>query len=166
MGVLGKIFGKEDQKQQENLVIASPLKGQLLPLSEVKDEVFSSGTLGKGAAVEPDEGKAVAPVDGEIVSLFPTKHAIGMRSADGVEILIHIGLDTVELGGTYFEAHVEQGQMVKQGQVLVTFELEKIREAGYVTQVPIILTNLGEYSEMILASERHISYGENMLILS
>lgn len=159
MGLLGKLFGKD-------LVIVSPLKGQCIPLSEVKDEVFSSGALGGGLAVEPEEGKVTAPMDGEVASLFPTKHAVGMRSEDGVEVLIHIGLDTVELEGKYFEAHVKQGDKVKKGQLLVTFDLEKIREAGYVTQVPVIVTGMGHYREMNLTEAGHTDHGEKLLILS
>lgn len=168
MGLFGEIFGKEEVKKAEpdTFVISSPLKGEVLPLSQVKDEVFSSGALGTGIAVEPAEGKVVAPVDGEVASLFPTKHAVGMRTENDIEILIHIGIDTVELDGAYFEAHVEQGQKVKKGQLLVSFDVEKIREAGYVTQVPVILTNLGKYEDVKMTEKPNIDYGEELLTLS
>lgn len=128
--------------------INSPINGEMLPLSEVQDEAFSAGMLGKGVAFEPVEGKVVAPFDGEVISLFPTKHAIGLLSDDGVELLIHVGLNTVDLNGKFFEAHVKQGDQIKQGQTLLTFDLENIREAGYVTQTPVVVTNTGNYRDV------------------
>jgi beta-glucoside PTS system EIICBA component len=137
---------KEDKKIIiTDTVIENPIKGQIISLSEVKDQAFSSEMMGKGVAIEPSEGKVVAPFNGEIVSLFPTKHAIGLVSDDGVEVLIHVGLNTVELKGKYFEAHIEQGQRITKGQTLLTFDLEKIKQAGYVTQTPIIITNSHNY---------------------
>ena len=134
--------------QVASVSINSPINGKMLPLSEVQDEAFSGGMLGKGVAFEPVEGKVVAPFDGEVVSLFPTKHAIGLQSNDGVELLIHVGLNTVDLNGKFFEAHVKQGDKIKQGQTLLTFDLENIREAGYVTQTPVVVTNTGNYSDV------------------
>lgn len=134
--------------QVASVSINSPINGEMLPLSEVQDEAFSGEMLGKGVAFEPIEGKVVAPFDGEVVSLFPTKHAIGLQSNDGVELLIHVGLNTVDLNGKFFEAHVKQGDKIKQGQTLLTFDLENIREAGYVTQTPVVVTNTGNYSDV------------------
>lgn len=134
--------------QVESVSIKSPINGEMLPLSEVQDEAFSAGMLGKGVAFEPVEGKVVAPFDGEVVSLFPTKHAIGLLSDDGVELLIHVGLNTVDLNGKFFEAHVKQGDRIKQGQTLLAFDLESIREAGYVTQTPVVVTNTGNYRDV------------------
>lgn len=136
------------------LVINSPITGEMLDLSEVKDEAFSSGMLGYGVAFEPSEGKVVAPFNGTVVTLFPTKHAIGLVSENGVELLIHIGLNTVELNGKYFEAHVQQGDKVVQGQTLITFDLEKVKEAGYVTQIPVVVTNTTTFKEVT-----HDSFG-------
>ena len=134
--------------QVASVSINSPINGEMLPLSEVQDEAFSGEMLGKGVAFEPIEGKVIAPFDGEVVSLFPTKHAIGLLSNDGVELLIHVGLNTVDLNGKFFEAHVKQGEKIKQGQTLLTFDLESIREAGYVTQTPVVVTNTGNYSDV------------------
>jgi len=134
--------------QVASVSINSPINGEMLPLSEVQDEAFAGGMLGKGVAFEPVEGKVVAPFDGEVVSMFPTKHAIGLQSNDGVELLIHVGLNTVDLNGKFFEAHVKQGDRIKQGQTLLTFDLESIREAGYVTQTPVVVTNTGNYSDV------------------
>ncbi|MBO1141542.1 PTS beta-glucoside transporter subunit EIIBCA [Enterococcus avium] len=132
----------------EDTLMISPIRGQVIPLSEVQDEAFASEALGKGFAIDPTEGKVVAPFDGRVAAIFPTKHAIGLVSETGVEILIHIGLNTVELNGKYFEALVEADEVVKKGQPILTFDLEKIQAAGYVTQVPIVVTNTPQYSSI------------------
>jgi beta-glucoside PTS system EIICBA component len=158
---------KEDKKIIiTDTVIENPIKGQIISLSEVKDQAFSSEMMGKGVAIEPSEGKVVAPFNGEIVSLFPTKHAIGLVSDDGVEVLIHVGLNTVELKGKYFEAHIEQGQRITKGQTLLTFDLEKIKQAGYVTQTPIIITNSHNYSDVITNNSNNgIDFNHDLLVL-
>ncbi|MDT2481064.1 beta-glucoside-specific PTS transporter subunit IIABC [Enterococcus avium] len=132
----------------EDTLMISPIRGQVIPLSEVQDEAFASEALGKGFAIDPTEGKVVAPFDGRVAAIFPTKHAIGLVSETGVEILIHIGLNTVELNGKYFEALVEADEVVKKGQPILNFDLEKIQAAGYVTQVPIVVTNTPQYSSI------------------
>ncbi|HCM87751.1 MULTISPECIES: beta-glucoside-specific PTS transporter subunit IIABC [Enterococcus] len=132
----------------EDTLMISPIRGQVIPLSEVQDEAFASEALGKGFAIDPIEGKVVAPFDGKVVAIFPTKHAIGLVSETGVEVLIHVGLNTVELNGKYFEAFVEADEAVKKGQPILTFDLEKIQAAGYVTQVPIVVTNTPQYSSI------------------
>lgn len=128
--------------------IASPLTGIVKQLSEVKDQVFSSGAMGKGIAIIPEEGKLVSPVSGTVMTAFPTKHAIGILSDNGVELLIHIGLDTVNLNGEHFKLHVKQGDKIKKGQLLVEFELEKIKKLGYDMTTPVIVTNSQQYSEV------------------
>ncbi|WP_194843156.1 PTS sugar transporter subunit IIA, partial [Paenibacillus polymyxa] len=115
--------------------------------------------------IEPSEGKVVAPFDGKIVSLFPKKHAIGLLSDDGVEILIHIGLNTVKLNGKYFEAHVEEGQRITKGQTLITFDLEKIREEGYVTQTPVIVTNTYSYADVLTNNSSTVTDFNNELLV-
>lgn len=132
----------------EDTLMISPIKGQVIPLREVHDEAFASEALGKGFAIEPIEGTVVAPFDGKIAAIFPTKHAIGLVSESGVEILIHVGLNTVELKGQYFEALVQLNEVVKKGQPILTFDLEKIQAAGYETQVPIVVTNTPQYSSI------------------
>ncbi|MGM0241056.1 beta-glucoside-specific PTS transporter subunit IIABC [Enterococcus sp. AZ103] len=132
----------------EDTLVVSPLKGEVIPLSEVKDEAFASEALGKGFAIEPIEGKVVAPFDGKVVAIFPTKHAIGLVSDTGVEVLIHVGLNTVELNGQYFDALVEADDVVKKGQPLLNFDLEKIQAAGYETQVPVVVTNSLQYASV------------------
>ena len=128
--------------------LTSPLEGELVPLSAVKDMVFSTGAMGRGAAVRNPQGKVVAPFDGEITVFFETKHAIGLKSADGVEVLIHVGMDTVKLNGEHFEAHAAQGDKVKKGQVLLTFDPAAIREAGYDTTTPVVVTNAAEFGDI------------------
>lgn len=154
----------EQQSASKEAVVNSPLEGKVIPLQEVSDPTFAEGLLGKGIAVEPDKGEVIAPFNGSIESLFPTRHAIGLRSEQGLELLIHIGLDTVNLEGKYFEAHVEQGQAVKQGDVLITFDIEKIKSAGYPTVTPVIVTNSADYQD-VLANDQtgQIKQGEWLL---
>ena len=128
--------------------LTSPVAGELIPLSEVKDPVFGSGAMGRGAAVRNPQGKVVAPFDGEITVFFETKHAIGLKSTDGVEVLIHVGMDTVKLKGEHFTAQAAQGDKVKKGQVLLTFDPAAIREAGYDTTTPVVVTNAAEFGDI------------------
>lgn len=155
----------EIKTEVKNSTITSPLKGTVIELSEVKDEAFASEAMGKGIAIEPSIGKVVSPFNGKVVSLFPTKHAIGLLSDDGVEMLIHVGLNTVDLKGKYFEAHVGQDQRISKGETLLTFNLEKIREEGYVTQVPIIITNTHEYSDVTSNCNGEVDYNDEVLVL-
>lgn len=146
-------------------VIASPLTGKVLPLSEVKDEAFSGGLLGKGIAVDPSEGKVVAPCDGTVMTLFPTKHAVGIVSEHGAEVLIHLGLDTVQLNGEHFTAHIEQGAKVKKGQLLIEFDIKAITEAGYSLVTPMIITNTADYLDVVGMTTDTINSGEELLTL-
>lgn len=130
--------------------ISSPVKGELLPLSQSDDEAFASQAMGKGFVVKPSEGKVYAPVDGKVVSLFSTKHAIGILGDNGAEILIHIGIDTVDLKGKYFTAHVKQGQKVTKGQLLIEFDRSKITASGYNDEIMVIITNTNSYQNVEL----------------
>ena len=121
--------------------VDSPLTGQIIPLSEVNDPVFSSEAMGKGCAVIPLEGKVFAPFDGTIVGLLDSHHAVGMESENGIEILIHVGMDTVKLGGKHFTCHIEDGQQVKKGQLLLEFDMDAIKAEGYEIVTPVIITN-------------------------
>ena len=131
-----------------NIRLTSPVAGELIPLSAVKDMVFSTGAMGRGAAVRNPQGKVVAPFDGEITVFFETKHAIGLKSADGIEVLIHVGMDTVKLNGAHFTAQAAQGDKVKKGQVLLTFDPAAIRAAGYDTTTPVVVTNAAEFGDI------------------
>lgn len=130
-------------------VVVSPIKGQAEPLNQVNDQAFASGALGKGMAVVPDEGVLKAPVTGTVSAVYPTGHAIGITSEGGAQILMHIGIDTVRLNGKYFTTQVKQGQHVQQGQPLVTFDIDKIKEAGYDPTTSIVVTNSADYLDVI-----------------
>lgn len=147
----------------KTIQVASPLTGKVVALTQVKDEVFSKGIMGKGIAVIPSEGVVVAPFDGTVNAIFPTKHAIGLTNADGVEVLVHIGLDTVELNGKYYEAFVENGTMVKKNDVLVKFDLKAIQEAGYDIVTPVIITNSSEYVDVIETEAKTVKAQDELL---
>lgn len=131
-----------------DLRLKSPLSGELIALDKVKDEVFAGGIMGRGAAVQNPQGKVTAPFAGEVTSVFDTKHAIGLLSEDGVELLIHVGLDTVNLQGKFFTAHVESGMKVKAGDLLLEFDEAAIRAAGYDTTTPVVITNADEFGKI------------------
>lgn len=144
-------------------VVGSPVKGTIIPLSKVKDDAFAQGTLGKGIAIEPSEGKVVAPFDGTVMTLFPTKHAIGLISDNGMELLIHIGLDTVQLEGKYFDAFVKQGDKVKKGQTLVTFDIDAIKAAGYSLETPVVVTNTTDYLDLLEVQTDKVATGDELI---
>ena len=135
------------------ITVDSPLKGSIIPLSEVQDEVFSGEIIGKGAAVVPEKGEIHAPSEGEILSVFDTGHALGMRTRDGVELLIHIGLNTVELKGKYFQTHIKQGDLVKKGDLLISFDIEEIQKAGYDITTPVLVSNTAVYLDILAKKE-------------
>ena len=134
--------------ETEKDTVYAPIKGNVIPLSEVKDETFAGEVLGKGIGIEPAEGKVYAPFDGEITTLFDTKHAVGLSNEDGLEILIHVGINTVELDGKGYTAHVAEGDKVSCGDLLLTVDLDDIKKAGYDTTTPVIVTNSDDYSEV------------------
>lgn len=146
--------------------VVSPLTGELLPLAEAKDPVFAQGTMGQGVVIEPSEGKLVAPFDGQVSLLFPTKHAIGLVSDTGVEVLIHVGLDTVELDGKGFTAHVSQGDRVKQGQLLLEVDLNVVKQAGYATQTPVIVTNSADFQVDPKTNKQAIKAGDSVITVT
>ena len=147
----------------KTITLYSHMNGTAVKLEDVEDEVFSQKILGEGAAVEPSEGKLYAPCDGKIDSVFDTKHAVNMVSDDGVEILLHIGIDTVKLGGQYFEAHVSDGQEVKKGDLLISFDMDKIKAAGYKVTTPIIIGNTDDYASVEPVAQNSISAGDIIL---
>ncbi len=149
--------------KEEELV--APINGQVVPLSDVKDEVFSSGSMGKGIAIEPQEGKVCSPLDGEVVMVFPTGHAIGLKSTNGAEVMIHIGMDTVELEGKGFTTLVKKGQAVKKGDPLIKFDMEAIKKAGFKLTTPIVVTNSNEYQEITAIADGPITIGTALLDL-
>ncbi len=150
---------------QDN-VIAAPLNGNAIPLEEVPDETFAKGVLGLGAAIEPCEGKVVAPADGTVETIFDTKHAIGLSLDNGAEILIHIGINTVELNGEGYQAFVAEGDKVKKGQTLITFDMDFIKSKGYPLVTPVIVTNSDDYAKIELQTKGNVGIGDGLLSLT
>lgn len=138
---------KEAVKTERN-VIYSPLEGEMVPLAQVNDPTFAEGMLGDGVAIKPNAGEVRAPFQGVVSTVFPTKHAIGLVSEDGIELMIHVGLNTVELQGTPYTLHVKDGDKIETGQLLVTFDMQAIQNAGYETITPVIVLNTGNYAEV------------------
>lgn len=149
----GEAMKESSKAGSIKITVDSPLKGSIIPLSEVKDEVFSGEIVGKGAAVVPEKGEIHAPSEGEILSVFDTGHALGMRTRDGVELLIHIGLNTVELKGKYFQTHIKQGDFVKKGDLLISFDIEEIQKAGYDITTPVLVSNTADYLDILAKKE-------------
>ena len=143
-----KLFGQKEQAST-NEVLVSPATGKLVALEEVPDPVFSQKMMGDGLAFDPTEGEIVAPVDAEVLQVFPTKHAIGLKAKNNIEILIHIGLETVSMNGEGFEVFVKEGDQVKKGQKLVTFDLNLIREKAKSTITPVVITNFDQVAEKL-----------------
>lgn len=146
-------------------IVGSPMTGVVVSLEDTPDAVFASGAMGQGVAIEPSLGEVVAPADGTIRLLFPTNHAIGLATDDGAEILIHVGMDTVELDGNGFTAHVVQGSKVKKGQLLLSFDIEAIKAAGYPVTTPIIVTNTSNYENVTAIASGEIELGQELLYI-
>ena len=149
----------------KDTVLAACLTGTVVPLAEVKDEAFASGALGDGIAIEPIDGELVAPADGEISSTFETHHAVGMTTTDGAELLMHIGIDTVKLGGKHFTYLVNEGDKVKKGQPLIRFELEAIKAEGYPVTTPLIVCNTDDYAAVAAKASGAVKQGDALLEL-
>ena len=149
----------------KDTVLSACLNGTVVPLAEVKDEAFASGALGDGIAIEPIDGELVAPADGEISSTFETHHAVGMTTVDGAELLMHIGIDTVKLGGKHFTYLVNEGDKVKKGQPLIRFELEAIKAEGYPVTTPLIVCNTDDYAAVAAKASGTVKQGDALLEL-
>lgn len=160
--MLKKLFGKKEVVKE--VAVMAPLTGTVRQLKEVPDPVFAEKMMGEGIAIEPSDGIVVAPFDGEIIQLFPTKHAIGIKSESGLEILIHVGLETVALDGEGFEAFIKQGDQVKMGDKLVAFEMDVIKEKASSTITPIIMTNGDEIASFDMTTDSTVVAGESKLI--
>lgn len=139
------IFGG---KNEQAYTLGAPAKGKAVPLSEVNDPTFADGLLGQGAAVIPSEGKIYAPVDGTVGMMFETKHAVSLSTEYGAEILVHVGLDTVELKGKFYEGHVKAGDTVKAGDLLISFDIDQVKAAGYDVITPVLVCNTDDYASV------------------
>lgn len=160
---MSKIVKKTRNVSLEKEIIKAPIAGNIKPLSEIEDSAFALGSLGNGVAIDPTEGKVVAPFDATVTSLFPTKHAIGLISDKGIEILIHIGINTVKLEGKYFKAHVNQGDKVKAGQNLITFDIDGIKKEGFNIETPIVITNSSDYLDIIETEKEYVNRNDELL---
>ena len=149
----------------KNEVVVAPAKGEVKPLSEAPDEVFASEAMGKGVVIVPSEGKIYAPVSGKVTSFFPTGHAIGIHSDNGADILIHVGMDTVKLNGDGFTKKVEQGATVKKGDLLLEFDIDKIKAAGYKIDTPVVVNNTKDYADLIPTDKTTVSAGDELITL-
>lgn len=147
----------------KDAVLVSPMNGVVVPMNEVKDEAFAACVLGDGVAVEPEEGKLFAPADGVIDNVFDSKHAIGMTTTEGVELLLHVGIDTVKLAGQHFTVGVSAGQKVKQGDLLLTFEMDAIKAAGYLCTTPMIVCNTDDYQSIQPLATGPVKAGQKLL---
>lgn len=150
----------------KKIVIGSPIEGEAVPISEVSDPTFGEEIIGKGIAIKPSVGRVVAPVDGKVVIMFETKHAVSILSDEGTEILIHIGLDTVALKGEHFTSHVKADDKVKKGDLLLEFDIAKIQEAGYPVISPVVICNTPEYSEIEVLSGKTVKPLDDIMYLT
>ena len=150
----------------EKDIICAPLNGMAVNCEGIKDLTFRGEMLGKTVAIRPTDGKVYAPADGKIDMLMETMHAVNMTSEKGAEILIHVGIDTVELNGKYFKSYIKTGDLVKRGDLLLEFEVEKIAAAGYNMIVPIIICNSDDYSEVEKVLDKEVQVGETLMKLS
>ena len=154
----------ENSTEPEEFGVGSPLSGNVIDLSKVKDETFSSGVLGQGIAVEPSEGIVYAPFDGVVSTIFPTLHAIGLTDATGaMDLLIHIGMDTVELNGEGYKAFCKEGDIIKKGDKLIEFDMGLIKSRGYDLTTPVLISNSQDFAEIRILKQGRIAHDESVL---
>lgn len=172
--VLTYVLYKDEENESDNsitkqksitskTVIAAPMKGEVMELAKAEDEAFALGTLGNGVVINPKEGKVFAPVDGTITALFPTYHAIGITGDSGVEILIHIGFNTVQMGGKGFTPHITQGSRVKKGELILEVDLKEIEKAGFSAQTPVVISNSGDMMDIIKTDKKLVSKEDTLM---
>ena len=159
MGIFGKLFNGS------KIDISSPVNGEIVPIENVSDPTFAQEMIGKGVAVQPSDGKFYAPADGKLVALFPTGHAYAMTTNDGAEVLVHIGIDTVKLGGQFYTVNAKQGDDVKKGDLIVEVDLEGVKNAGFDVVTPIIISNSGKFSK-IEKKIGSVSAGDTVILLA
>lgn len=175
MGIFDKLFGGKGaapaaaapgiEAQAQPLTVCAPFTGTAMKMAEIPDPVFSQGILGQGCGVEPTEETVYAPFDGTVIQTTDTKHALGLASVDGIELLIHVGMDTVAMGGQGFTCLVQEGQHIQAGQPLMTFSLADIRAAGHPATTAVVITNADDFGGVELATEGAITHGAPLLKL-
>ena len=145
--------------------VFAPVKGEVIPLDQVDDQAFASGVMGKGMAIIPTEGKVCSPCDGVVSAIFPTGHAVGVTSNDGVEVLIHIGMDTVKMEGRGFDKKVKEGDKVTRGQILVEFDMDAVQKAGYSLVTPVIITNTNQFADIVTSASGTVDLADELLVV-
>lgn len=158
-------FKKAFKQEVKSADVLSPMKGTVIPMNEVKDPTFAGEILGPGVAIVPKEGKVVSPVDGKVGVMFETKHAVSISGPNGVEMIVHVGIDTVELKGEHFTSHKNTGDPVKAGDLLLTFDMDAIKEAGYDVTVPVVICEKGNYAEIECFHGKEVEAGELIIRL-
>ena len=156
---------EEKKPLVETIELSSPLTGTVIPLADVEDAVFAGGVLGEGLAILPEEGKVYAPADGIISAVTDTRHAVGMTTNQGVEVLIHVGLDTVQLGGKGFTLHCKTGDKVKKGSLLLEFDMKIIKEAGLSLTTPVLVSNMMNFISLKPSEEKQVKAGDTLLTI-
>lgn len=154
------------KKKPKEIVLGAPAKGKAVPLAEVNDPTFSTGMLGQGVAVQPSEGKIYAPAAGTVEMVFETLHAVSMTTDAGVEVLIHVGLDTVNMKGDGFTGYVKAGDRVEKGDLLLEVDLEKVKAAGYDTITPMLVCNTDDYAEVVGLSGKDVEAGDDAVVIT
>lgn len=160
--MFGKLFKKKEEVK--DISIVAPITGELVALEEVPDPVFSQKMMGDGIAIKPSNGEVVSPVDGKIMQIFPTKHAVGILAKNGAEILIHIGLETVSMNGEGFTAFISEGDCVKEGDKLISFDMDVVREKAKDTVTPIIITNTDDMSKIEVKAAAQVTAGQDDIL--
>lgn len=155
----------QDISTEDGILIVSPLEGKICPLDSIEDPVFSAGVLGKGCAIEPDKGEVYAPADGTILNIAESDHAISLRCDSGAELLIHVGMDTVERHGAGFLPQIRIGERVRCGQLLLKFDLLQIRADGYPVTTPVVVTNSDAFTEIAVVASGNVTAGQNILLI-
>ncbi len=153
----------ESAQVESSVAIYAPLEGKAVPLKEVNDGVFSEDMLGKGMAIEPTIGKVAAPFDGKVTMIYTTKHAIALTSNEGIELLIHVGIDTVQLNGKYYDIKVAVGDEVKAGDLLAEFDIKGIESEGYRTITPVIIANTDAYKDVVGVASGEVKIKDRLL---
>ena len=153
----------QTNSNEKPIILCAHLNGKVVPIEDVEDEAFSEKILGDGNPIEPSERKLFSPCDGKVDTVFDTKHAINIVSSDGAEILLHIGIDTVKLGGKYFESHVSEGDNIKKGDLLITFDIGKIKKAGYKTTTPMVICNSDDYTKLTVTAKGTVKAGSELM---
>lgn len=162
MGLFKNLFTGKPDDLNNTTTVFSPVIGEAVPLNTVADPVFAEGTLGKGMAVKPEQGNLYAPVSGTVIALFPTGHALGIQTEQGMEVLIHIGIDTVEMNGTGFKTYVSANDTVEKGQLLISFDIDKINKAGYDSTVMVVVSNSDEMGTIEQTDKTHVTQEDSL----